>query len=94
MAGGTAYAWAEAIIRYLGTNTSLGNWYFVFPARDGDIVAMWLTAMVAGLVVFAASYLVFRRRASIGSLRMWTVILAISLIIAPLVGEIGTPIGI
>lgn len=94
MIGGTAYAWAEAIIRYLATNTSLGAWYVIFPARDGDIVAMWVTAIVAGLVFFAASYVIFRNKSRVGSLRMWTVILAVSLIVAPLIGEIGTPMGI
>ena len=94
MAGGIAYSWAEAVIRYLATNTSLGSWYMVSPVRDGDIIAMWLTEIVAGLVVFELTYLVTRKKASVGSLRMWTVIFAITLIIAPLIGEIGTPIGI
>lgn len=94
MAGGTAYAWAEAIIRYLATNTPVGGWYMLYAARDGDIVAMWLTAIVAGLAVFTLAYLVFRKKSSVGSLRMWTIILAVSLILAPLIGEIGTPIGI
>lgn len=94
MAGGVAYSWAEAAIRYLATNTPLGIWYFAFPARDGDIVAMWLTAVIAGLAVFAVSYLVLRKKPAAGSLRMWTVIFALTLILAPLIGEIGTPMGI
>lgn len=94
MAGGTAYAWAEAIIRYLATNTSVGSWYMVYAARDGDIIAMWLTTIVAGLIVFALTYVIFKKRSRVGSLRMWTVILALTLIIAPMIGEIGTPIGI
>lgn len=71
-----------------------GDWYFIFPAKDGDIVAMWLTEIVAGLVVFAAAHGIFRRRPQVGSLRMWSIIFATTLIIAPLIGEIGTPIGI
>ncbi|MDE1853407.1 MAG: hypothetical protein KGI38_06635 [Thaumarchaeota archaeon] len=43
--------------------------------------------MVAGLVVFAASYLIFRKKSNVGSLRMWTVILEVSLILAPLIGD-------
>jgi hypothetical protein len=37
---------------------------------------------------------VFRRRTRLGSITFWTVLLLISAIVAPLIGEIGTPIGI
>lgn len=93
-AAGTAYMWAEAVIRALATNTTLGGWYFIYPERTGDVVAIWVTAVVASLVVFLLSYALFRGKPRVGSLRLWTAIFTISVILAPLVGELGTPIGI
>ncbi len=48
---------------------------------------MWLT--MRGVAV-----LVFWGRARLGSIWFWTTLLIISAIAAPLIGEIGTPIGI
>jgi hypothetical protein len=79
MAGATAFMWTEAIVRYLVTRVSLLNWYLIFPERVGDVVAIWLIAVIAGLVVFAVARMLFRGRQRVGSLRMWTALLVISL---------------
>ena len=93
-AAGIAYMWGEAAIRFLATNTALGGWYFLYPMRTGDVAAIWLTGIIASLVVFVVAYALFKGKTRVGSLWVWTAILVISTIIAPLIGEIGTPIGI
>ncbi len=89
-----AYVWMEAFLRYFATNTTLLANLVLFNARDGDIAAMWLTMGVVAAVAFGIAFLAFRRKASVGSLTLWTVLLTVSAILAPLIGEIGTPIGI
>ncbi len=89
-----AYVWMEAFLRYFATNTTLLANLMLWSARDGDIAAMWLTMGVVAAVAFGVAFLAFRRKASVGSLSLWTVLLIVSAIVAPLIGEIGTPIGI
>ncbi len=89
-----AYVWMEAFLRYFATNTTLLANLVLFNARDGDIAAMWLTMGIVAAVAFGIAFLAFRRKASVGSLTLWTVLLIVSAIVAPLIGEIGTPIGI
>ncbi len=94
--GGIVYMWVEAIFRLLFTNNPDFNAVWVlWQARVGDIAAMWLTMWVVSLIVFFVfGFLFFRGRARVGSIRFWTILLIISAIVAPLIGEIGTPIGI
>jgi hypothetical protein len=93
---GTVYVWLEAAFRLAFTyNASFDASYVLFSARDGDIAAMWLTAgVVSALVFLALAYGVFRGKQRVGSLAFWTIVLTLSVILAPLIGEIGTPIGI
>ncbi len=93
-AAGIAYLWTEALVRYLTTNTSLGASYLLYPQRTGDVVAIWVTSVVVSLLAFLTVWGVFRGRSRLGSIYVWTAILVVSTIIAPLVGEIGTPFGI
>ena len=81
MAGITAFSWAEAIIRFLATNATLLNLTFILPERVGDVVAIWAAALLVGLAVFVAAYFLFRRRRGLGSIRAWTMILLVSLIL-------------
>lgn len=92
-AAGVAYLWGEAVLRYLWTNTSLGSWY-LYPQRTGDVSAIWLFSVVISLVGFVLVYALFRKRERVGSITFWTAMLVVSAIIAPMVGEIGTPFGI
>ncbi len=92
--GVIAYLWTEAIVRYLATNTAYLANLVLWNARDGDIAAMWLTMAVVAFVVFLLAFVVLRRRTSVGTLPLWTLVLVVSAVIAPLIGEIGTPIGI
>ncbi len=56
---------------------------------------MWLTISVVALLVFVVlSRIVFRGRSQVGTLKLWTIALIVSAIVVPLIGEIGTPIGI
>ena len=45
------------------------------------------------LAFFGCGYLAFRRRAIVGSIRLWTILLIISAIVAPLSGKIGRLLG-
>lgn len=92
-AAGFAYLWGEAVLRYLWTNTSLGNW-FLYSQRTGDVSAIWLFSVIAALLGFVVIYAPFRKRERIGSIKVWTILLVVSAIVAPLIGEIGTPFGI
>ncbi len=94
--GGIVYMWVEALFRLLFTyNANFDAFWVLWQARVGDIAAMWLTMWgVAVLVFFVFGFLVFRGRARVGSIWFWTIVLIISAIAAPLIGEIGTPIGI
>jgi hypothetical protein len=92
-AGGVAYMWGEAVLRYLWTNTSLGNW-FLYPQRTGDVSAIWLFSVVISLTGFVLFYGLFRKRQRVGTIKIWTILLVASAIIAPFVGEIGTSLGV
>ncbi|SRR6266702_5549220 len=93
---GIVYMWMKALFRLLFTfNANFDAMWVLWQARVGDIAAMWLTISGVSLVVFFVfGYLVFRGRARVGSIWFWTILLLISAIAAPLIGEIGTPIGI
>ena len=93
---GIVYLWAETLFRLLFTyNANFDAAYVLWQTRVGDIAAMWLTMWgVAVLVFFVFGFLVFRSRARVGSIWFWTILLIVSAIVVPLIGEIGTPIGI
>jgi hypothetical protein len=93
---GIIYMWGEAFFRLIFTyNANFDAFWVLWNGRVGDIAAMWLTISGVALVIFYLfGYLVFRRRTRLGSITFWTVLLLISAIVAPLIGEIGTPIGI
>ena len=92
-AAGLFYLWGEAILRYLWTNTSLGNWY-LYPQRTGDVAAIWLFSVIISLVGFVSVYGLSKKRERVGSITLWTALVVVSAIIAPMIGEIGTPFGI
>ncbi len=92
--GVIAYVWTEAIVRYVATSTTALANLVLWSERDGDIAAMWLTMAVVAILAFLVAFVVLRRRTSVGSLYGWTMVLVVSAVIAPLIGEIGTPIGI
>jgi hypothetical protein len=93
---GIVYMWVEALFRLLFTNNAnIDAVWVLWQARVGDIAAMWLTMWVVSLIVFFVfGFLVFRGLARVGSIWFWKILLIISAIVAPLIGEIGTPIGI
>ena len=93
---GIVYMWGEGIFRYVFTNfPSVPTVYTLWNGRVGDIAAMWLTISVVAVAVFLIfGFRVWRGRARVGSVLVWTIVLIVSAIIAPLLGEIGTPIGI
>ena len=94
-ASGTLYLWLEAAFRLLGTYTSLPNFFRLWGPRDGFIAAMWVSMVAISLVAYILlNYVVLRRRRSFGTLKTWMIIFFVSAILAPLIGEIGTPIGI
>jgi LPXTG-motif cell wall-anchored protein len=81
MAGATAVMWAEAAIRFLLTKNPSVLWNLVLPEKTGDVAAIWLVAVLIGLVAFCLAYLLFRRKRRIGSLKLWTIILLLSVIL-------------
>jgi hypothetical protein len=93
---GVVYMWGEAAFRLAFTyNANFDAFWVLWQGRVGDIAAMWLTISGVALVVFYLfGYLVFRGRQALGSITFWTILLIVSAIVAPLIGEIGTPIGI
>jgi hypothetical protein len=93
---GVVYMWGEAVFRLAFTfNANFDAFWVLWQGRVGDIAAMWLTISGVALVVFFVfGYLFFRGRQALGSITFWTILLIASAIIAPLIGEIGTPIGI
>jgi len=92
---GIVYLWVETLFRLVFTYTNLANSYVLWQGRVGDIAAMWLTMWVVAIVVFFIfGYGVFRRRPQVGTIWLWMIVLIVSAIVAPLIGEIGTPIGI
>lgn len=92
-AAGVFYLWGEAVLRYLWTNTSLGNFY-LYSIRTGDVAAIWLFSVLISVFGFVLVYGLFRKRNRFGSITLWTAILVVSAIIAPIFGEIGTPFGV
>lgn len=92
-AAGVFYVWGEGVLRYLWTNTSLGNFY-LYPFRTGDVSAIWLFSVAISLIGFFLVYLPFRKRERLGSITVWTIVLVVSAIVAPIFGETGTPFGI
>ena len=92
---GIVYVWTQAILRLLGTFNALPASFTLWQDRAGDIAAMWLVMSVVALVVFfVVGYVVFRGRSRVGSIKLWTILLIVSAIVAPWIAEIGTPIGI
>jgi hypothetical protein len=92
-AAGVAYMWGEGILRYLWTNTSLGSFY-LYGFRTGDVSAIWVFSVLVSLAGFILVYGLFRKRDRVGSITLWTALLVVSAIIAPIIGEIGTPFGV
>ena len=89
----TIYLWAEAIIRIWfskGGDAQLRLW----TERAGDIAGMWLAMVVIGLVAYFVLAAVWRKRPAVGTLPVWTIVLIVSAIIAPLIGEWGQSLGI
>ena len=90
-----AYMWIEAAIRLIFTHypqTSVD--YVLWNGRVGDIAA-WLTmGVVSALIFLALAFGPLRGREHVGTIRLWTALLLISALAAPLIGEIGTPTGI
>lgn len=94
-AAGIIYMWLEAVFRLLFTYTSLANTYVLWNGRVGDIAAMWVTISAVALgAFFVLRYGIFRGRTQVGTIPVWTILLIVSVIAAPLVGEIGTAVGI
>lgn len=97
-AAGVFYLWGEAILRYLWTNVTVGNLVFgnvyLYNARTGDVSAIWLLSVVVALIGFLLFYFAFRKRERVGSITLWTAVLVVSAIVAPMVGELGTPFGV
>lgn len=99
-AAGIVYMWAEAVIRLIFTwvpdvPATYNLWPGLNDGRVGDIGAMWLTMTVVALFVFVVlGRFVWRGRGQVGTYRLWTILLIISAIVAPILGEIGTPIAI
>ena len=99
-AAGIVYLWAEAVIRLVFTwfpdvPASYNLWPDLNGGRVGDIGAMWLTmAVLAGLVFVVLGRFVWRGRTSVGTYRLWFILLVVSAIVAPIVGEYGTPFAI
>jgi len=91
---GIVYLWTEAVVRYLMTNTTMGSWFMLYSTRTGDVVAIAVIEGVVAIILAALGYALFRKRPKVGSITIWTVILIVSAIIAPLIGEIGTPFGV
>lgn len=90
---GTTYMWLLALLRLLGTYTTFWNTYPLYNASGGDSAGMWLYASVIAVAVYLVfAHAVFRKRQMVGSLRLWTALFAVSVIVAPLVGEIGVPL--
>lgn len=92
-AAGTIYMWAEGIIRIWfskGGDAQLRLW----GARAGDIAGMWLAMIVIALIAYFVLAAAWRKRASVGTVTGWTIVLIVSAIIAPILGEWGQSIGI
>ena len=95
-AAGIVYMWGEAAFRLAFTNSPDFNAKWVlWNGRVGDIAAMWLTISVVSLALFfGLGYLLFKGRSHVGTIKLWTIALIVSVIVAPFIGEIGQVIGI
>lgn len=82
--------WFEAIFRLLGTWTSLPTVYRLYGPRTGYISAMWCTELILALIIFLIFARIWRGRQEVGRLSTWVWVLALSFIILPAIGEIGT----
>ncbi len=94
-AAGVVYMWGEALFRLVFTFLpDVPNTYNLWGGRVGDIAAMWLTISVVALIVFAALRRLWRDREQVSTIWLWTIVLIVSAIAAPIIGEYGTPFGI
>jgi len=87
------YIWAECFLRLWfakGGDAVLRLW----ARRAGDIAGMWLAMIVVGVAAYAILAAAWKRRAAVGSLRFWTILLVASALLAPLIGEWGQTLGI
>jgi len=93
---GIVYMWLETAFRLAFTySANFDAFWVLWNGRVGDIAAMWLTISGVSLVLFfVLGFWVFRGRSRVGTIPWWTAALIISAIAAPLIGEIGTPIGV
>ena len=95
-AAGIVYMWGEAAFRIAFTNSPDFNAKWVlWNGRVGDIAAMWLTISVVSLALFfGLGYWLFKGRSHVGTIKLWTIALIVSVIVAPFIGEIGQAVGI
>ena len=92
-AAATIYMWAEGVIRIWfskGGDAQLRLW----GPRAGDIAGMWLAMVIIALAAFFVLAAMWRKRTEVGSIRLWTIVLIVSAIVAPMLGEWGQSIGI
>ena len=92
-AAGTIYMWAEGLIRLWfsqGGDAYLRLW----GPRAGDIGGMWAAMVGISVVAYFALAAAWRKKSAVGTIPMWTAVLVISAIVAPLLGEWGQSIGI
>ena len=89
----TLSLWAEAGLRIwfsMGGDAHMRLW----AARAGDIAALWLAITLTIVLAWAALVFAWRDRPAVGTLRAWTILLVVSAILAPLIGEWGQAIGV
>ena len=92
-AAGIVYMWAEMSFRYAFTHSPSFNsdYYILWNGRPGDVASMWLTILLIEVAVFVVLTRLWRGRQRVGSLRVWTIVLVVSTVAAPMLGELGTP---
>jgi hypothetical protein len=93
---GIAYMWGEAAFRLaFQNNANFDSFWVLWNGRVGDIAAMWVTISGVSLVFFfVLGYFLFKGRSHVGTIKLWTIALIVSVIVAPMIGEIGQVIGI
>ena len=92
-AAATIAMWAECVMRIWfskGGDAVLRLW----AARAGDIAAMAVALLAIALVAYFALAAAWGKRTAVGTIPAWTVVLVLSAIVAPLLGEWGQAIGI
>lgn len=92
-AAATIAMWTECALRLWfahGGDAVLRLW----SARAGDIAAFWLAISLAAVLAYAALALLWRGRATVGTIPAWTCVLTASAVVAPLLGEWGQALGI